>query len=129
MIEQQAIARSDSQSSMLTVLKNRNFVKLWSAQLTSQTAQQIINYALVLAVQNATGSSTAVSGIIVSFTVPAILFAAIAGVFVERNSKKTMLVLTNIARGALALAYLLTDPHWGFHALPVFDLVTFFFAT
>jgi Na+/melibiose symporter-like transporter len=130
MIEQQAIAGSKSQASMMDVIKNGNFVKLWSAQILSQTAQQIINYALVLAVHRITGSSTAVSGIIISFTVPAILFAAIAGVFVERNSKKTMLVITNIARGALALAYLLTDPRWGVGAvLPIFYIVTFVFAT
>ncbi|MDQ3929931.1 MAG: MFS transporter, partial [Chloroflexota bacterium] len=67
---------------------------------------------------------------IIAFTVPAILFAAIAGVFVERNSKKTMLVLTNLARGVLVLAYLLSDSKWGAGAiLPIFYTVTFVFAS
>lgn len=121
---------SDKPAPITDVLKNRDFLKLWVAQILSQTAQQIINLALVLQVAGITGSSTAVSGIIISFTVPAILFAAIAGVFVERNSKKTMLVLTNVARGVMVLAYFFTDERWGVGAvLPIFYVVTFVFAT
>src|SRR5216117_3042170 len=111
------------------VLRNQNFVKLWAAQILSQTAQQIVNYALVLQVANLTGSSTAVSGIIISFTIPAILFSAIAGVFVERNSKKTMLVLTNLARGLMVLAYVLTDTKYvTLPILPVLYGVTLLFS-
>jgi len=119
----------DPGASIREVLRNPNFVKLWSAQILSQTAQQIVNYALLLQVANITASSTAVSGIIISFTVPAILFAAIAGVFVERNSKKTMLVLTNLARGAMVLVYLAINPDWGAGVvLPMFYIVTLLFA-
>ena len=78
------------------VLRNSNFLKLWIAQILSQTAQQIVNFALILQVEKLTGSSTAVSVVIICFTIPAVLFAAIAGVFVERNSKKLMLVLSNV---------------------------------
>jgi MFS family permease len=85
---------------------------------------------VVFQVADITGSSTAVSGVIISFTVPAILFAAIAGVFVERNSKKTMLVITNLLRGIMVLGYLLTDPAWGVGAvLPIFYLATLLFSS
>ncbi len=117
------------QSSFQDLLKNRNFLILWIAQIISQTAQQIINYALILQVSQLTNSGKAVSGIIICFTIPAILFAAIAGVFVERNSKKTMLVLTNLARGVMVLAYVLTDASWGAGTvLPVFYIVTLLFS-
>ncbi|HET6314494.1 MAG TPA: MFS transporter [Chloroflexia bacterium] len=116
--------------SLVDVIKNSNFAKLWGAQVLSQTAQQIVNFALVLQVASITKSSTATSGIIIAFTVPAILFAAIAGVFVERNSKKLMLVLTNILRGVMVLAFLFTDPRWGVGAvLPIFYTATFLFAS
>jgi MFS family permease len=131
MIEEQAIAATEEQrgAGIRGVMQNRDFVKLWVAQILSQTAQQIVNFALVLQVADITGSSTAVSGIIISFTIPAILFAAIAGVFVERNSKKTMLVITNLLRGLLVLAYLFTDPAWGVGAvLPIFYIVTLVFS-
>src|SRR5438309_10976276 len=99
MIKEETITQP--KNSMLELFKNRHLLLLWVAQILSQTAQQIINLALIVQVQNITNSSTAVSGVIICFTIPAIMFAAIAGVFVERNSKKTMLVLTNLARGVM----------------------------
>jgi MFS family permease len=90
------------------MLGNRNFLYLWVAQVFSQLAQQMINYALVVQVSELTGSSAATAGIIICFTVPAIFFSAIAGVFVDRRSKKRMLVATNVARGVVVLLYVLT---------------------
>jgi MFS family permease len=121
--------QAENTPTMRDVLKNRNFLKLWLAQIVSQTAQQIVNFALVQHVFQLTGSSTAVGGVIIAFTVPGILFAAIAGVFVERNSKRTMLVATNIARGVLVLGYIFTDKSWGGGAvLPLIYTVTLLFS-
>ena len=133
MIKEKAISQqqdtTERPARVTDVLKNRDFLKLWSAQILSQTAQQIVNFALVLQVHEISGSSTAVSGIIIAFTLPAILFAALAGVFVERNSKKTMLTITNILRGVMVLAYLFTDERWGVGAvLPIFYIVTLLFS-
>jgi MFS family permease len=94
----------DQGASFGAVLGNRNFLFLWMAQLISQLAQQMINYALVVQVAKlSNASSTATAGIVICFTVPAILFSAIAGVFVDRTSKKRTLVVTNAARGLTVL--------------------------
>jgi Na+/melibiose symporter-like transporter len=128
MVEQEAVAQP--RSSVMDVIKNRDFLKLWGAQITSQTAQQIVNIALVLQVSAITGSSTATAGIVICFTVPAILFAAIAGVFVERHSKKKILVMTNVGRGLMVLGYLLTGTSWGAGAaLPIFYITTLLFSS
>ncbi len=122
-------AEHDAPAKMMDVLRNSNFVKLWTAQILSQTAQQIVNFALLLQVARITASSTAVSGIIICFTIPAILFAAIAGVFVERNSKKVMLILTNVLRGVMVLGYLFINPDWGVGAvLPIIYIITLLFS-
>lgn len=127
MIKEETITQS--KTPVLELLKNRQFLLLWIAQIVSQTAQQMINYTLILQVDEVTGSSTAVAGIIICFTIPAILFAAVAGVFVERNSKKTMLVLTNVARGVMVLAYVLTDTQYvTLPILPVLYAVTLLFS-
>src|SRR5689334_15587931 len=119
MINQEVVATQEN-GSFKELVRNRNFLLLWIAQILSQTAQQIINYALVIQVSEVTNSSSAVSGIIISFTLPAIFFSAIAGVVVERNSKRKMLVITNVARGVMVLAYVLTDARWGAGAvLPI----------
>ena len=44
-----------------------------------------------------------VSALMIAFTIPAVLFGSVAGVFVDRWSKKTVLVATNICRGMLVL--------------------------
>ncbi len=120
-------------SSFGAVLQNRNFLFLWMAQLFSQLAQQIINFALVLQVAKITNTSaTAIAGVVISFTLPAILFSAIAGVIVERQSKKWILVVTNVARGVSVLLYILTvvfdkfDPAL---VLPLLYINTLIFST
>ena len=74
----------------------------------------MINYALLVQVGELSNSGTATAAIIICFTVPAILFSAVAGVFVDRQSQTARADLTNIARGVLMLAYVGTAscPAW-----------------
>ncbi len=78
----------------------------------------MINYALLVEVATLSHSSTASAGIILTFTIPAVLFSAVAGVYVDRQSKKWMLVITNIIRGFVVLAFLATV------AMPRIDTAT-----
>ena len=95
----------DSQS----VLRNPNFLSLWSGQVFSQIADKIF-LVLVIAIVSTQfqheGETISgwVSAVMVSFTIPAILFGSIAGVYVDRWNKKTVLVSSNILRGALVLS-------------------------
>jgi hypothetical protein len=70
MIEQQTVAQP--RASIMDVVKNRDFLKLWGAQITSQTTQQIVSIALVLQVSAITSSSTATAGIVICFMLAAI---------------------------------------------------------
>jgi MFS family permease len=111
MAEATAVRASSEQSGtdFRGVLRNHNFLLLWMAQLLSQLAVQMINFALVRQVSDlTTASGTAIAAIVICFTVPAILFSAVAGVFVERQSKRVTLVVTNVARGVAVLLYVLT---------------------
>ncbi|MDE3077558.1 MAG: MFS transporter, partial [Chloroflexota bacterium] len=87
------------------VLRNRNFTYLWSAQALSQIAQNIINFAVVVQVENLTHSTTQVALTIVAFILPAVIFSPIAGVLVDRMDKKAILVWTNLSRGAATLGF------------------------
>ncbi|NER20935.1 MAG: MFS transporter [Symploca sp. SIO1B1] len=91
------------------VLKNHNFLALWSGQVFSQLADKI--YLVLMITLIASRFQTAeqtisgwVSAIMIAFTIPAVLFGSVAGVFVDRWSKKTVLVVTNLLRGVLVLA-------------------------
>src|SRR3954464_331061 len=81
------------------ILGNQAFLQLWIAQIISQLAQQMINFALLVQVGDLSNSGTATAAIIICFTIPAILFSAVAGVFVDRHPKRRVLVITNITRG------------------------------
>jgi len=55
------------------VLRQRPFLLLWVAQICSQTAQNALNYGLIVEVERLTNSSTSVSLVVASFTNPALL--------------------------------------------------------
>src|SRR5438105_13506990 len=80
------------------VLRNRHFMELWAAQLLSQIAQNIINFAVLVKVEELSHSTTQIAVTIVSFTLPAVIFGPIAGVWVDRLDKKSILVYTNVSR-------------------------------
>jgi MFS family permease len=90
------------------VLRNRHFLLMWAAQIVSQTAQNVVNFALVVEVERLTHSSTNVSWVIVAFSLPALLLGPSAGVFVDRTSKRAVLLWTNLLRAVLMLAFVLS---------------------
>lgn len=90
------------------VLRNPHFVVLWAAQIFSLVAlQSLLLLALILVEQvNQSGLQTA--GTIVAFSLPAVIFGPIAGIVLDRVSKKTILVVSSLARmvSQAALAFL-----------------------
>src|ERR1700704_4059906 len=96
---------------LIRALKLRSFLFLWLAEVFSQVAANMMNFILIFVVYKLTNSSTAVSGIVLSFTVPAIIFGVIAGVLVDRWSKKKVLYVTNIIRAffCILLAFFHTN--------------------
>jgi len=102
------------------VLRNRAFLLVWAAQVLSQTAQNVVNYALVVEVEQLTHSSTNVGWVIVSFSLPALLLGPSAGVFVDRMRKRHVLLWTNLLRALLMVGFLLLP-----RSLQTIYLVTF----
>jgi MFS family permease len=63
----------------------------------------LFNFALLIVVFSVANSSAAVSGVVIAFTLPSLLFGILAGVLVDRWDKKRVLFLTNIIRALLVL--------------------------
>jgi MFS family permease len=95
-----------SKEGFRAVLGNRNFRALWFAQLLAQISQNAINFIQLVLVEQLTGSAMQLGITILAFTIPGILFSPIAGVLVDRMSKKTILVGSNAIRVFLALSYI-----------------------
>jgi MFS family permease len=82
----------------LTLLKKRKFLSIWLAQLISMTVFNASNYALLVLIESATHSTTLVGLAIISFSIPAVLFGAPAGVFVDHMNKRRVLWASNCLR-------------------------------
>ena len=65
----------------INVLRNRKFLALWIAQVVTQVGGNMVLYGLTVIVVEATSSNSAVSALILTFLLPAVLFSALAGVF------------------------------------------------
>jgi MFS family permease len=109
-LQSQTVSDDDSSDAQergfLPVLKNLNFLALWSGQVFSQLADKIYLVLMIAIIstqfQQANQSISGwVSAIMIAFTVPAVLFGAGAGVYVDRWQKKAVLVWTNLFRGGL----------------------------
>ncbi len=91
----------------LAVLRNRRFLALWIAQVVTQVGGNMVLYGLTVQVFTLTKSATSVSLLILSFLIPAVIFGALAGVYVDRLDRRLILVTTNLARAVLFLLLLL----------------------
>ncbi len=106
MITQSDIAKRGDEHSFSALLRIRPFRHLWIAQLLSQTAHNGIHYVELLMIARLTNSTGHVGLMILAFTLPAVLFSAIAGVVVDRFPKRRVLVGSNVLRVITALSYI-----------------------
>ena len=100
-------------ASFRDVLKNRNFVKLWVSQIGSQISYRMVTLALIISVFQTTKSNISVVFLIFAFAIPALIFGLPAGAYVDRHSRKRILIITNFLQAITILALLLTkDVVW-----------------
>ena len=105
---------TETGSGALAVLANRPFLLLWLAQAATQIGGNMVLYGLTVIVFEATQSNAAVSALILTFLVPAVLLSALAGVYVDRFDPRIVLVVTNVLRGVAIAAMVLVQGQVGF---------------
>src|SRR5262245_4444765 len=86
--------RGESQS----IWRNRDFMLLWAAQAIGQTAQNAVNYGLMVLVQTYTASATHMSVAVLTVVVPSVVFGLVAGAYVDRRDKRWVMIWTNLLR-------------------------------
>jgi DHA3 family macrolide efflux protein-like MFS transporter len=87
------------------VLKDRNFLCLWIAQIVSNFGDRLTQMALVALVYQRTPGSAIALAKLISFTIiPVFLIGPIAGAWVDRLNKKNVMVISDLLRGLLILA-------------------------
>ncbi len=100
---------NNRKTGMVTVLKNRNFLALWLGQLISKVGDNFaVVAALVLINELAKAPGLAVVVIAAALTFPQ-LFALVSGVFVDRFSRKALMIGTDLLRAGVVLLPLLVQ--------------------
>lgn len=94
-------------SGYASLFRNQQFMCLWIAQVFSQFADRAV-FVLFVAVLTAhedmkvaghtVGAAEMTSWLYVAFTIPAVVFSPIAGVYVDRWSNRAVMVLSNLVR-------------------------------
>ncbi len=102
------MAAASPHGGFLTLLKKRNFLLLWLAQLISQTILMASNYAILVLIEEDTGSTTLVGLAIIAFSLPALIIGAPAGVFVDHRNKRRILWYSNCLRAIATFGFVIS---------------------
>lgn len=103
--------------------RDRNFLKLWLAQLISQFGDRVHQMALVgLAAKWAAGSTSTLANLIAFTIIPVFLVQPFAGVYVDRWDRKATLFICDIGRALMVLSIALVFINWDMR-LPVYGVV------
>jgi len=84
------------------VVRSPSYFPLWLGQLVSNAGDTLHYIALVVLVFRLTGSGIGVTGVVVAELLPVLLLGPVAGVVIDRFNRKAVLVVADVARGALA---------------------------
>lgn len=108
---------------LLTETKNKNFRRLWLAQVISQFGDRVHQMALVGLIAERAGVSTTHLAKLMAFTIlPVFVIQPFAGVFIDRWDRKTTLFICDLARGLLVLLIPLIFIRWD-AILPIYIIV------
>src|SRR3979409_1435636 len=83
-----------------TVLRHTAFRNIWFAQLAAQLADKFLLFSLIVLAFKISGGSTPVAIVILTYTVPSVLFAPPAGVIADRVNRKQIMMWSNFGRAA-----------------------------
>jgi len=91
---------------MTPIIRDRNLLLLWIGQFVSQTGDSLFAATVLFLVLTVEPAQGALKAGVVSFleTLPFLIFGLIAGSFVDRYRRRSVMLLSDAVRGALLLA-------------------------
>ena len=87
--------------------QNPNYRSLWVGQLVSETGYHFNSIAALSLSLHLTGSGSTVGAVMIARTLPAILVAPMAGVYLDRLDRRKVMMASELFRAAIALSFLL----------------------
>jgi MFS family permease len=114
--------RHTDQAGFASVLRNKYFRRLWTAQIISQTIMNATNYGLITLIAKESHSLLSTGLAIVAFSLPALLFGAPAGVVVDHFDRRKVLWMSNLLRALATIAFIVSLKIDSSDLLPVYAL-------
>lgn len=96
-------------SQLRDLLEIRDFRYLWTAQIASDFGDNLTALSLLILIQRLTGSTVAIAGLMISITLPALVFGVLSGVYVDRFDRRRMMIISDFLRAVLVLSFILVD--------------------
>jgi MFS family permease len=94
------------------VIASPSYFPLWLGQLISNFGDTLHYIALVVLVFQLTGRGLAVAGVVAAEVIPILVLGPIAGVVIDRFSRKAVLIGADLFRAGLALTLLWPQGAW-----------------
>jgi MFS family permease len=94
-------------NSFRTLIAIRDYRKLWLAQVASDFGDNLTFLTLLILVQRLTGSTVALAGLMISVTLPALVFGLLSGVYADRFDRKKAMIVSDVLRAMLVLGFVL----------------------
>lgn len=114
---------------IFSALSERSFLFTWIGEVFTLIANNIFNFFLILVVFEISHSNTASAAVVLTITIPSIIFGVIAGAYVDRWNKKKVLLTVNITRALLLviLAFFVNNLFFIYTISFIFSFITQFF--
>ena len=121
--------KAHMKANIFSALSEKSFLYAWIGEVFALIATNIFNFFLLLVVFDITHSNAANSAVVLSITIPSIIFGVIAGAYVDRWNKKQVLLIVNISRAFLLvlLAFNVNNLFFLYTVSFIFSFITQFF--
>jgi len=91
------------------ILKNNNFLYIWTSQILSQLTINIMNFVLLVRLFENTGSTIATSLLWVAYSLPAAIVGPIASASVDILDRRKVLMITNLLQSLTIFLFALSN--------------------
>jgi MFS transporter, DHA3 family, macrolide efflux protein len=88
---------------MLTLLRNRSYLKLWLAQIVAQLGDGITKLLIIYLASQLSGNPIVISFVVLAQILPSTILGSFAGPLVDRFSKKRIMLSSNVYRAIIVL--------------------------
>lgn len=113
-------AETKPNQSIRDVLAIPDFRRLWIGQTISQIGDGLTSLAILIMINQLTGSTAALATMMIAIALPQLVFGLLAGVYVDRWNRKTIMIVSDVIRGLLVLGFIIVrhpQDIWIFYVL------------